>query len=788
MVPASSQARHVGRPVAYTETRRFLRGEGAYLDDLPCPGAHHVAFVRSPHARARILRVDCGAARTAPGVVAVLDAAAVAGRLGPIRAPVGLDGYQAPPRPVLPADEARFVGEVVAAVLARTPEAAADAAERVSVEYEPVPAVSDMESALRPDSPRVHASVPGNLMFQAIQRFGDVDGVFAAADVVIRGRFYTGRVTAVPLEPRGCLAVPDRGRRELILWASAQAPHIYRSVVAECLGMREAQLRVRVPDIGGGFGIKIHIYPEDALVAFLASTLGLPVKWVQRRTEDLQADAHCREQIYELELAARGTGAFLGLRARIVTDTGAWALPPQGAILQGLGAARVLPGPYRFDAYACDIHVVATNKAPAGAYRGVAQPACIFAMERMVDLAAARLGLDPADLRGRNLIRPEEIGQVSVNGSDYENASFQGSLEAALKHVGYADFRARQRAGELPDLGIGVSLYAEITGLGSLGWRMRGVSLIAGFDSAHVRMMPDGTVNVASSVPALGQGHEIALAQVVADQLGVALDAVRVERADTAATPYGTGAFASRGAIAGAASALLAAQRVAGKLRRIGGLLLECAPEDVVLADGVAHPLGLPTRAVSMTEIARAGHGLSSQPLGDLEPGLEATAVYDPPPMTFANGCQVAVVRVDRDTGRVRILRYVVAHDCGRVINPLMVENQIQGGVAQGIGTALHEALLYDGAGQFLTATLMDYPLPRADEVPAVEMVHLESPSPSTLHGFKGVGENGIIGVPAALANAIADAAPEVASQVVELPLTGDRIWAWLSAAAPRPT
>lgn len=776
----------VGRPLVYAETRRFLHGEGTYLDDVPCPGAHHAVLIRSPHARARILRVDADAARPVPGVVAVIDAAALAGRLGPIRAPVGLDGYNAPPRPVLPADEARFVGEPVAVVLARTPDAASDAAELVRVEYEALPAVTEMEHALGPASPRVHASVPGNLVFQATQRFGDVGAAFAAADVVVEGRFHAGRVTAVPLEPRGCLAVPDRGRRHLTLWASAQAPHIYRSILAECLRVPEAQLRVRVPDIGGGFGIKIHVYPEDVLVAWLAWTHRVPVKWVQRRSEDLAANAHCREQIYEMKLALRATGEFLGLQARIVTDTGAWALPPQGAILQGLGAARVLPGPYRFVAYGCDIDVVATNKAPAGAYRGVAQPACIFAMERIVDLAAARLGVDPAALRRRNLIPPEEIARPNVNGTEYENASFQASLEAALERVGYADLRRRQRAGEVPDVGIGIALYAEITGLGSAGWRMRGVSQIAGFDSAHVRMMPDGTVEVVSSVPELGQGHEIALAQVVADQLGVPIDTVRVERSDTAATPYGTGAFASRGAIAGAASALLAAERVARKLRQLAGRLLECAPEDVVLAGGAAHPRGVPTRAVPVAEIARAGHGLSSGPLPDVEPGLEATAVYDPPAMTFANGCQVAVVQVDRDTGRVRILRYVVAHDCGRVINPLMVENQIQGGVAQGIGTALHEALVYDPAGQLVTGTLMDYPLPRAADVPAVEMVHLESPSPSTLGGFKGVGENGIIGVPAALANAIADAAPGLTSEVVELPLTADRIWTWLGSPGAR--
>lgn len=778
---------YVGRALANPETRRHLSGEGHYLDDVPCPGAYHVAFVRSPHARAGISRIDAAAARAVPGVVDVVDGARGAAHLGPIRAPVGLDGYRMPSRPVLPVDEARFVGEPVAVVLATTAKAAADAAGLVHVEYEPLPAITDMERALDPASPAVHASVPGNLVFQTTQRFGDVDRVFEAADVIVHGRFSSGRITAVPLEPRGCVAIPD-ATRGLTIWASAQAPHIYRSIVAECLAVPESQLRVRVPDIGGGFGIKIHVYPEDVLVAFLAWTRRVPVKWVQQRTEDLQADAHCREQIYELALAARASGEFLGLRARIVTDTGAWALPPQGAILQGLGAARCLPGPYRFDAYACDVDVIVTNKAPCGAYRGVAQPASVFAMERLVDLTAARLGMDPADLRRRNALGPHDVARPNVAGSEYESASFQASLAAALDRVGYTDLRARQRAGELPDVGIGIALYAEITGLGSIGWRLRGVSQIAGIEAAHVRMMPDGTVRVASSVPALGQGHEIALAQVVADRLGVGVEAVEVTRADTDGTPYGTGAFASRGAIAGVGAALRASERVADKLRCVAGRLLECAPEDVVLADGAAHPRGAPAHTLPMAAVARAGHGLASRPGLGVEDGLEATATYDPPPMTWANGCQVAVVKVEPETGRARILRYVVAHDCGRVINPLMVENQIQGGVAQGIGTALNEALLYDGAGQLLTATLMDYALPRAEDVPAVEMVHLESPSPSTLAGIKGVGENGTIGVPAALANAIADAVPGLTAHVRELPLTADRVWSWVRSAAESAT
>jgi carbon-monoxide dehydrogenase large subunit len=681
---------------------------------------------------------------------------------------------------VLPLDEVRFAGEPVVAILARTAADATDAADLVGVEYEPLAAVTDMERALEPGAPLVHAAVPGNLVFHATQQFGDVAGL-DHGELIVRGRFRTGRITAVPLEPRGCLAVPEPGHGTLTVWASAQAPHVYRDVVAECLRMPQARVRVLVPDVGGGFGIKIHVYPEDVLVAFLAATAGVPVKWVQRRVESLQADAHCRDQVYELALTVRQSGEFIGLRARVVTDIGAWALPPQGAILQGLGAARVLPGPYRFAAYACDVDVVATNKAPAGAYRGVAQPASVFALERLVDQTAACLGIDPAELRARNALGAEETARPNVNGSPYEGVSFQATLRAALDEIGYDMVRCQQQAGELSGVGIGIALYTEITGLGSAGWRARGIAQIAGYDTARVRVMPDGTVGVTTSVPSIGQGHEVVVAQVVADALGVPLADVRVGRADTDTTPYGTGAFASRGALAGTAAARLAADRVANTLRTIAAEALECDPADIVLSGGLAHPSGVPSRSVTVADLARAAYGLSAAGRPAAHAGLDATSTYDPPPMTFATGCQVALVHVDRETGRVTVLRHVVAHDSGRIINPLMVEGQIQGGVAQGMSTGLDEALVYGLGGPLLTSTLMEYPVPRAAQVPSVEVVHLVSPSPATLEGVRGVGENGVIGAPAALANAIADAIPEIGRNVTELPLADGRLWSVLN-------
>ena len=777
-------SRYVGQAISPVEHRKLILAEGRYLDDLRVPGAGHAAFVRSPHARARIAAIDTTRVLRS-GVLAVLTAADVEGRAGPIHAPIGVAEYWAPPRPLLPAGEVRFAGEPVAVVVAQTAAAAVDAAERVRVDYEALEPVVDMERALDPRAPRVHGDVEGNVLFRGAETFGDVAAKFALAEVTLVRRFRTDRITGVPLEPRGCIAIPDPSEDALTIWAPSQAPHIMRTIVAECLKMPESKVRVRVPDIGGGFGIKIHVYPEEVLVAYLARTLGVAVKWVQQRVEDVQASAHCREQIYELELAARHDGEFLALRARVLSDNGAYALPPQGAVLQSATVLRILPGAYRFGAYACEYVAVATNKSPAGAYRGVGQPASIFAIERLVDQMAARLGRDPADLRRQNLVDERVPARDSITRNDFENASFRRSLDVSLERIGYERFRAEQA--EHPDagIGIGIAVYPENTGLGSSGWRARGVTRVPGFDAAHVRMLPDGTVAVASSVPAIGQGHDTVLTQIVADELGMSLERVHVSHADTAATPYGTGCFASRGAIAGGGAAARAARALAQKIRKVAALLLECSDADIVLADDAASPAGVPAKSVSLAEIARAAHFLTAGPLPPgLEAGLDASATYDPPAITFANGCHVAVVRVDREVGTVEVLRYLVVHDCGRVINPLLVDGQLRGAVAQGIGSALSEQLVYDAAGQLLTGSLMDYPLPRAADVPDIDVWHLDNPSPSTEGGFKGVGESGIIGAPAAIVNAIADAVPSIGSELTTLPVTPERLWRSLTAGS----
>lgn len=777
---------YVGQSIAPIEHARLIRADGRYLDDLRAPGCLHAAFVRSPHARAGITRIDASRARE-HGAVAVVTGADIEGRIAPIHAPVGAPTYCAPPRPVLPARHVRFVGEPVAVVVADSPARAADAAELIRVEYDPLEPVIDMERAVDPSAPRVHEDVEANVFFRGANVFGDVDAAFARAEVTITARFRTDRITGIPLEPRGCLAIPDATDDGLTIWAPSQAPHVMRTIVAECLGMHEARVRVRVPDIGGGFGIKIPVYPEEVLVAYLARTLGRPVKWVQERGEDLHASAHCREQLYDVELAALRTGEFLALRAHVLSDNGAYALPPQGAVLQSATVLRLLPSAYRFAAYACSYLAVATNKSPAGAYRGVSQPAAIFVIERLVDRLAARLGRDPADLRRQNMVSADAPSRDSISGNAFDNASFRQSLDLSLDRVGYARLRAEQAAHPTAGIGIGIAVYPESTGLGSAGWRARGITRVTGFDAAHVRMLPDGTVAVASSVPAIGQGHDTMLAQIVADEIGVSLDRVHISPADTSATPYGTGCFASRGVIAGGGAAARAGRALAQKIRAVAAALLECAADDILLADNAAYPIGVPERRIPLTEIARAAHFLTSGtvPAG-IEAGLEASAIYDPPPVTFANGCHVAVVRVDREVGTVTLLRYLVTHDCGRVVNPLLVDAQLHGAIAQGVASALSEQLVYDDAGQLLTGSLMDYALPRADHLPDIELAHLDNPSPTTEGGFKGVGESGIVGAPAAIANAIADAVPSIADEICALPITTERLWRWLALAKER--
>jgi carbon-monoxide dehydrogenase large subunit len=759
------------------EDPRLLAGQGRFLDDITLPGLLHAAFARSGHAHAVLRGVDAAAAFAVPGVEAALTGRDLEGVIAPIQARLEAPGFAATPWPALPTDRVRFVGEPVAVVAAVTPYAAVDGCARIAVEYDPLPAVPDVDRARDPGATRLHPQHGSNVLFSSRGRQGDVDAAFAAAAHVVRETFSHDRCSAAPLEPRGLIArwVGDA----LTLWLGVQTPSLIRTGVARDFGMPEARVRVVVPDTGGGFGQKMYVMPEDLAVAALARRTGRPVKWLETRRENLAAAPHARQQRVEVEAAADSAGTLLALRARVFADAGAYHIYPLTGALEPLGTASILPGPYRTPAYEFELAAFATNKPPIGAYRGVGMTMAAFVMERTLDLLADRMGLDPAEIRRRNLIPREAYPFTSATGFVYDSGDYPKALEQALT---LADYEARKRerdaarrTGRL--LGVGIACYTEYTGMGSETYRRRGQTDVPGHEGATVAMAADGTVTCYMSFPSQGQGHATTTAQLVADELGVPLDTVSVRQPDTDVSPGGSGTFASRGAVTQRGAAAVAAATVRRTLLAIAGRMLEASPADLLLRDGRVSVRGMPDRAVTIEEVARVAHtpGAEGGPEG-LTPGLEATERFDPPGPTFSGAVHVASVEVDGDTGRVSLRDYVVVEDCGPVINPIIVEGQIHGAVAQGIGEALGERLVYDESGQLLTGTLMDYALPVAATVPSFTVSHLETPSPLTPGGYKGMGEGGTIGAPAAVANAVADAVRPLGVAVTALPISAETL------------
>ena len=729
----------------------------------------HAAFVRSPHAHAAVLRIDAVGAREVEGAIAVLGAAELdPGALAPR---VSGGGFTPTAWPAL-AREPRFCGEAVAVVAATSPYAAVDAVERVRVDYDARTACVSIEQALRDEA----------ILFRRVHRRGDVEGVLAAAPVVVRETCTHGRLTAAPLEPRGLVA--DWDGETLTVWASTQTPRIMRGALAAALELSEACVRVIAPDVGGGFGLKMHVFPEDVAIAALARRLGRPVKWVETRRENLTVASQAREQRVEAEIAADASGHLLALRSRVVSDAGAYHIYPLTAMLEPLGTATILPGPYMTSAYAFEAIAVRTHKPPLGAYRGVGMTMGAFVMERLLDLVAARVGLDPAEVRRRNLIPREGYPHVSPSGMRYDSGDFPKALEQALAAADYDGLRVAQREarrhGKL--VGIGLACYTEYTGMGSDVFRGRGMDDVPGIEAASVRVEPDGAVRCATSFPSQGQGHATTIAQIVADRLGVALERVRVEPTDTRVAPLGSGTFGSRGAVSIGGTVTTAVERLRPRIQQLAAHLLEASPADVVLEDGRAYVRGFPQRGVTLAEVARAAYAPPSGLPADFEPGLEATVHFDPPGPTFSGAVHVAMVEIDPETGRVTIPRYVVVEDCGPVVNPTIVEGQIHGAVVQGIGEALFERVVHDDAGQIVTGTLMDYALPKAGDVPSFAIGHLETPSPTMPGGIKGMGEGGTIGAPAAVANAVADAVAPLGLSITALPIDAERL-----ARLPRP-
>jgi aerobic carbon-monoxide dehydrogenase large subunit len=775
----SPPLRYTGMRIKRLEDPRLLTGRGRYLDDLALPRMLFASFVRSPHAHARIVRIDATAARALPGVAAVITAEDLRAVTRPLAPRLDGAGFTPTAWPALADDVARYCGEAVAAVIAADPYVVADARELVTVEWEPRPAVVTIDQAL----------TSNQILFQRCHRQGDVDRAFASAPIVIRETFEHGRCAPSPIELRGILA--DWDGDALTIWSGNQSPSLMRTALAEALGLPHARVRIISPDVGGGFGLKMQVFPEDVAVAALTRRLGRPVKWLEERRENLAAASQARGQRTTVEMAAATDGTVLALRSRVMSDNGAYHAYPTTGVLEPLGTASIMPGPYRIGAYEFEALALATHKPPLGAYRGVGMTMGAFVTERMLDLVAARLSLDPAEVRRRNLIPREAYPFTSAAGYTYDSGDFPKALEEALAAIDYDKLRHEQAASRSEGrlVGIGMACYTEYTGMGSAGFRLRGAVEVPGIEAATVTVDADATVRCAVSFPTQGQGHATTVAQIVADRLGLRLEDVRLQRVDTAESPRGSGTFASRGTVAMLGSAAVAADRVGEKLRALAGSRLEAAAADVELAGGRAFVRGFPDRAIALAEITRLAY---SPPLGGLPegltPGLQATVYCDLPGPTFSGAVHVAVVEIDPATGRVAVRRYALVEDCGRVVNPVIVEGQIHGAVAQGIGEALLESVVYDDDGQLLTATLMDYALPRADDLPLLEIGHLETPSPLTAGGVKGMGEGGTIGAPATIANAVADAVRHLGVQITTLPIRPESLLRGSTARPERPT
>ena len=776
----------IGKAVPRKEDARLLRGRGRYVDDIAEPaGTLHLVFVLSTHAHARIVSIDASAAREAEGVVAVFTGLDFVGKIKRLTPDKQQENFQPVGRDGMPTDRVRFVGEPIAVIVAESRYLGEDAIDLVHVEYEELPIVSDMEVAASAGAPRLHDETTDNILFRARHKTAGFDEAFAAAHLVVRDVFHSPRLSSLSMEPRGCLAVYDVSDETLTLHTSTQIPHIVRTALSKALDWDETKIRVVAPDVGGGFGMKAYVYPEELVAACLARELCAPVKWTGDRREDLLSSVQGRGYRFDVALAFKQNGELIGVKADILCDLGAYPGYPFGAATSAGGAAIYLPGGYRMLHYAYETRAVATNTCPSGVYRGVAAPSAFLATETLMDRAARELNLDPAEIRRRNILLDADIPYKTAVGIPYTSGTFQKCLLRALDKFGYEKYREAQPESREVDgklRGIGIGCVVEHTGQGASRYRIRGVRSVPGFDAAQVTIAPNGRATVYVSQATQGQGHLTTFAQIAAEQLGLALDDVTVIEGDTAQGPYGTGTFASRGAVLGGGAVMRAANIVREKMRRIAAEVLEADPKDLEIENGEVRVAGADI-GISIREIATMAYSMHDRAMPKGESfGLEATDYYDPPLSTITNATHIAEVAIDPVTGLVAVERYLVVHDCGRIINPLVVDGQIHGAIVQGISSVLSEQLRFDEEGQAMTASLLDYLISTSMDVPDIEVYHEESPSPDTEGGFKGVGEGGVIGALPALANAIMDALRPYGATVTRLPVRPENILAMMKS------
>lgn len=774
----------IGQPVLRVEDERLLRGQGRYLADLRIPGSLEAVFVRSTQAHAAIRRLDVAAARRAPGVVAVFTAAELAGRTEPlcvsgeVHTPERLQRELNPMDrvhriPLLPAARVSYVGQPVAMVVADSRYAALDAAELVEVEYEALPVVTDPVAALAPGAPRVEPDWPDNLALSVAIKKGDPDSAFATAPVVVEEEFYSQRYVAAPMEPRGVHANVDPVTGALTVWASTQTAHYLLGLIAASLRLPPERLRVVACDVGGGFGQKGVQSVEDMLVPFAALELGRPVRWVEERGENLVAAPHARDQIHRIAVAAAADGRIIAIRDDAIVNFGAYNV--LGLVVPYNTLSHLL-GPYDVPHASISVRGVLTNTCFTTPYRGAGRPEAVFAMERIIDRLARRLDLDPFDVRMRNVVAaaamPYDTGLLYRDGHAqvYDSGNFPELLRRAHDRIDLEAVRARQRQPAPGDkrLGVGFAMYVEGTGMGP-------------FEGAVVRVLPSGRVQIATGAASQGQGHRTAYAQIAADTLGVPFQAIDVIGGDTATIGFGVGTIASRSTVTAGNAVYQAATKMKARVLALTEPLLEAAAADLEIVDGKVRIRGVPGRAVGLGDVAKAAAGAVLRKGAPGDGLLAETAYFIPPTVTYASAAHCAVVEVDPATGQVTILRYLVVHDCGRVVNPLLADGQVVGGVVQGIGGALCEHLVYDDDGQPVSGSFMDYAMPVAAGVPFIELDHIESLSTRNPLGVKGLGEGGAIGPPAAIANAVEDALRGFGVVVRRGPLSPARVRALIA-------
>ena len=761
----------VGRAVRRLEDPALVRGQGHFTANAPA--AYWVRFVRSPVAAGQLSKIG------APAGAMVFTADDLKG-VKKITPMLHKFSYRPIGQPLLAESVVRFVGEPVAVVVATSAAEAEDLSEQVELSIDETRAISDARMALEASAPSVHVEVPGNVILEGKVKTPGFDETWADADKIIKLEARSRRQNATPMEPRGGHASYEASSGRVTLTCSTQMPHLTRTAICDVLGFPESDLRVIAPDVGGGFGQKMSLAGEYVVLVWLARKLKASVAWTEDRRENLIAAFHSRDQYITLEGAFDRNARLTALKADIIANVGAYSCFPTTCGVEPLMAMAELPGPYDVQQYQCLARGVVTNTCTMAPYRGVSRPVITFTIERLMDKAARAFGIDPIDIRRRNLV--DQFPYKSVTGLEYDEATYKEAMEMAVKAIDVPSFRKRQKDARAAGrhLGIGFSTFCERTGYGSPAFAARGMEITPGWETVIVTVDPSGFVEARIGSSPHGQGLRTTLAQIIADELGLAPEMIRVVHGDTDRTPYGWGTFAARSLVISGGATLIAARKVRVTLLKIASHLLEAAPDDILLADGMAKVAGT-DRSIPIAMLAREAYMQTHRFKGEIEPGLSETGHYDPPG-TFSNACHVAIVEVDVETGHVRVEKFLVAEDAGRIINPMIADGQVHGGIAQGIGNALLEEIIYDDNGSILTASLADYLPPTAHEIPEIELHHIETPSQNSITRAKGLGEGGTIGAPAAVINAINDALSPFGVEIDELPATPQRIRALLRA------